>query len=91
MKHEAILRVKFCSPAEADLADRSLAPDNRPLPPYLDLRVERGGEELVYRVSCRDRPIQTLLSTLDDIIQALILVEPIICADKSRSKDDEPG
>ncbi|MCS7145504.1 MAG: KEOPS complex subunit Pcc1 [Nitrososphaerota archaeon] len=79
MKHEAVLRIKFCSPAEAELANHSLEPDNKPLPSYLRLDVERTQEELVYRVSCIDRPIQTLLSTLDDIIRALILVEPIVC------------
>lgn len=79
MRHEAILVVRFCSQAEAEMAERSLAPDNQPLPPYLSLVVERRGGELVYKVACRDRPLQTLLSTLDDILQALIMVEPIVC------------
>ncbi len=79
MRHEAVLVIRFCSQAEAEMAERSLAPDNHPLPPYLSLSVERRGEELVYKVASSERPLQTLLSTLDDILQALLLAEPIIC------------
>ncbi|GBC70501.1 hypothetical protein HRbin02_00269 [Candidatus Calditenuaceae archaeon HR02] len=87
MRHEAILVVRFCSAAEAEIAERSLAPDNHPLPPYLNLGVERRGENLVYKVACNDRPLQTLLSTLDDILRALLIVEPIIC--ENRGEDAE--
>jgi hypothetical protein len=86
MRHEAVLVVRFCSQAEAEMAERSLAPDNNPLPPYLSLSVERRGEELVYKVACRERPLQTLLSTLDDILQALLLVEPIICEKRGEGR-----
>jgi len=86
LRHEAVFSVRFCSQEEAKMAERSLAPDNKPLPPYLSLEVDRVGEELIYKVACSGRPAQTLLSTLDDIIQALLLVEPIICEIREKGR-----
>lgn len=82
MRHEATLRVGFCDGREAEIAELALAPDNRPLPRGLSIGVERSGRELVYRVICRERPLESLLTTLDDIIQALILVERSVCSSR---------
>jgi len=83
MKCLAELRVRFCSIREAEMANRALQPDNTPLPPYLELHSENRGEELLCRISSLGRPIETIASTLDDIVQALILLEPIICEHSS--------
>jgi hypothetical protein len=79
MRHEALLEIRLCSPEEARIFDLSLQPDNTPLPPGLAIEVVRQAEKITYEVACSDRPLETLLSTLDDILRALIQVERVAC------------
>jgi hypothetical protein len=79
MRHEALLEIRLCSPEEARIFDLSLQPDNTPLPPGLTIKITRQDERIRYEVACSGRPVETLLSTLDDILRALILVERVVC------------
>ncbi len=79
MRHRALLMIRLCSDEEARIFDLSLAPDNKPLPRGISIAVKRRGRRVFYSVTCIDRPPETLLSTLDDIIRALILVEKVAC------------
>ncbi|MEM4238827.1 MAG: KEOPS complex subunit Pcc1 [Nitrososphaerota archaeon] len=90
MRYEATLRVRFCDQREAEIADLALSPDNKPLPNGLSISVERRGVELSYKISCEDRPLESLIATLDDIAQALILVERNTCNSYCAGREGRP-
>ena len=73
VKSEAELKMEFDSELTAELVMRSLQPDNEPLPKGLSITVSRDGHLLIFKVRS-ERPIMSLLATLDDIIASTILV-----------------
>jgi hypothetical protein len=75
----AELRVTFCDDRESEGALRSLLPDNEPLPPGLSIEMIRDGEVLVAEIAC-DRGVDSLLSTLDDLLASLNLAEKALCS-----------
>jgi hypothetical protein len=75
---KAELRVTFCDDRESEGALRSLLPDNEPLPPGLSIEMIRSGKVLVAEISC-ERGVDSLLSTLDDLLASLNLTERTLC------------
>lgn len=63
----AILEVVYPSEREARLVAAALSPDNRPLPKGLECEIYADKNVLVAKVAC-ERPILSLLTTLDDIL-----------------------
>ncbi len=76
---KAVLRVTFCDEGESEGALISLLPDNEPLPPGLTIEMVREGRDLVAEVSC-ERGVDSLLSTLDDLLTSLNLAERALCS-----------
>jgi len=79
VKSEAELRMKFETESAARLVEKSLQPDNEPLPKGLRIGVKRKGRLLVFKVSS-ERPLMSLLATLDDVIASAALVLKVIQA-----------
>ena len=79
VKSEAELRMKFETESAARLVEKSLQPDNEPLPKGLRIGVKRKGRLLVFKVSS-ERPLTSLLATLDDVIASAALVLKVIQA-----------
>ncbi len=76
---EAKLRMRFEDDSIADLIMKALQPDNEPLPRNLELSVRRSDDAVIFEIRA-NRPIQSILATLDDIIASTILALRIIHA-----------
>ena len=67
VESEAELCMEFEDEVLAELILRSLQPDNEPLPRGLAISVRRDGSKVIFRISSQ-RPVSSLLATIDDII-----------------------
>ncbi len=70
---EAELTMHFVNERIAELVMKSLAPDNEPLPRGLSIEMRQEGDAVIFKVLC-NRPVRSLLATLDDIISMSLLV-----------------
>lgn len=80
MMNRAEIRIRFCDPSEAQLVFKAINPDNAPLPKGMELRCEVSGDELLVTVETV-RPVESLLSTIDDLLNSIKLAETVICSD----------
>ncbi len=72
VKSSARLEIKFNTPKEAEIALRSIKPDNYPLPRGLQLSMEVRDNVVHVYVEC-ERTVSSLLTTLDDILSMMNL------------------
>lgn len=72
VKSSARLKIEFNSVKEAEIALRSIEPDNYPLPRGLKLSMEVKDNIVHVHVEC-ERTVSSLLATLDDILSMMNL------------------
>ncbi len=72
VKSEAELTLSFADPADAEIAERAVKPDNLPLPRGLRIEMSRRGGIIKVRVEC-ERTIASLLATVDDLLSMMLL------------------
>lgn len=76
MKAKVVVEVEFSSPLEAEVTLKTLLPDNAPLPKNMKLSMERKENILLIFLEYTGN-INTLLSTLDDILASMKIVEDV--------------
>lgn len=82
---EAEIRIKYESDEEAKAVARAVSPDNLRVPPGLTVKTFADGKCVVTKIVCK-RPLKTLMSTIDDLLQCMQVAEKALeVAKRSRS------
>lgn len=69
--------VEYQSQEQAETMIKSLMPDNKPLPKGILINMSAGGKEATIIVEGFCKP-ETLISTIDDVLECLCLAESLI-------------
>lgn len=72
VRSEADLLLSFGDVGEAEIAEKSVKPDNLPLPRGLRIEMERSGETVKVHIEC-ERTLASLLTTIDDLLAMMLL------------------
>ncbi|MEM1657687.1 MAG: KEOPS complex subunit Pcc1 [Candidatus Jordarchaeales archaeon] len=76
MNAKVVIEVEFSSSFEAEVTLKTLSPDNAPLPKNMKLSMERNENKLLIFLEYTGS-ISTLLSTLDDILASMKIIEDV--------------
>nr|MDO8078067.1 KEOPS complex subunit Pcc1 [Candidatus Freyarchaeota archaeon] len=71
------INIEYGNQEHAETLTKSLIPDNKPLPRNMSIDMTARGGEAKIIVDC-DCRVETLLSTIDDILASLYLAESLI-------------
>ncbi len=71
------ISIEYPNQKQAEIVTKSLIPDNKPLPKGISIDMSANGREANIIVECICKA-ETLLSTIDDILESLCLTESLI-------------
>jgi hypothetical protein len=77
LQMRAKISIEYRNQKQAEIVTKSLIPDNKPLPKGISIDMSANGREANIIVECVCKP-ETLLSTIDDILESLCLTETLI-------------
>ncbi|MEM3587189.1 MAG: KEOPS complex subunit Pcc1 [Candidatus Jordarchaeaceae archaeon] len=80
------ISIEYQNQKQAEIIIRSLMPDNKPLPKGISINMTAEGRKANIVVECVCRP-ETLISTVDDILEGVCLAEGIIFNNKEEEKE----
>ncbi|MGQ9720850.1 MAG: KEOPS complex subunit Pcc1 [Candidatus Jordarchaeum sp.] len=81
----ANIKIEYQNQRQAEVATKSLIPDNKPLPRNISIEMGTMGKKAVIDVRCVCR-IETLLSTIEDILACLCLAESFFSLDGKKKE-----
>jgi hypothetical protein len=83
LQMRAKINIEYQNQKQAEVATKSLIPDNKPLPRNLSIDMFTTGSEANIDVECFCR-VETFLSTIDDILACLCLTESLILLNEEK-------
>ncbi len=72
------VNVPFSSNAEAKAAVKALIPDNVNFPDGLSMKIFSRGAMLAIQLSCKNVPVATILSTLDEVLEHISVSKKVM-------------
>lgn len=72
------VNVPFSSNAEAKAAVKALIPDNVNFPDGLSMKIFSRGATLAIQLSCKNVPVATILSTLDEVLEHISVSKKVM-------------
>jgi len=75
----AKIRVSFSNPREAEAASKALQPDDAETPSYLKVETVSKGRYVESNIVCEGK-LETLISTVDDILGSVVMVKKTLSA-----------
>jgi len=75
----AKIRVSFSNPREAEAASKALQPDDAETPSYLKVETVSKGRYVESNIVCEGK-LETLISTVDDILGSVVMVKETLSA-----------
>jgi hypothetical protein len=82
---KAKIRVSFSNPREAEAVSKALQPDDAETPSYLKVETISKGRYVESKIVCEGK-LETLISTLDDILGSIVMVKKTLCATRTSTK-----
>ena len=79
---EAEITLCYGTEREAEAVAEAVSPDNVRVPPGLTVRTAREGARVVTVVRC-EKGLETLMSTIDDLLMAVQVAEKAVAAGRS--------
>lgn len=73
------MEARFNDAGEAEIVLLALSPNNKPLPPGLELEARREGTSILVSIKS-SRPLLSLLHTADDILSKMVLAKKTLNA-----------
>jgi len=80
---KAKIRVPFSNPREAEAVSKALQPDDAETPSYLKVASVSKGRYVESNIVCKGK-LETLISTVDDILGSIVMVKKTLSATRSR-------
>ena len=85
MKSSLRMEARFNDAREAEIVVLALSPNNKPLPPGLELEARREGTSILVSIKS-SRPLLSLLHTADDILSKMVLAEKTLNATENPAR-----
>jgi len=82
---KAKIRVSFSSPREAEAVSKALQPDDAEAPSYLKVQTTFKGRCVESNIVCEGK-LETLISTVDDILGSIVTVKKTLSAARMSMK-----
>ena len=73
-----LVNVPFSSNGEAKAAVKALIPDNVNFPDGLSMKIFSRGATLAIQLSCKNVPVATVLSTLDEVLEHISVSKKVM-------------
>jgi len=73
-----LVNVPFSSNDEAKAAVKALIPDNVNFPDGLSMKIFSRGATLAIQLSCKNVPVATILSTLDEVLEHISVSKKVM-------------
>jgi len=73
-----LVNVPFSSNGEAKAAVKALIPDNVNFPDGLSMKIFSRGATLAIQLSCKNVPVATILSTLDEVLEHISVSKKVM-------------
>lgn len=86
LQMKAKISIEYQNQKQAEIVTKSLIPDNKPLPKGISIDMSAKGRKANIIVECICKP-ETLISTVDDILESLCLTESLIPIRESKQED----
>ncbi|MDX1814066.1 MAG: KEOPS complex subunit Pcc1 [Candidatus Bathyarchaeia archaeon] len=80
---EAEIRLSYQNEREAEAVAKAVEPDNIEVPIGLFIETVRNGSDVLTKIECQTR-LQTLISTIDDLLACVSVAEKAFIVAKSR-------
>lgn len=82
---KAKIRVSLSNSKEAEAVSKALQPDDAETPSYLKVTTISKGRYIESEIICQGR-LETLISTIDDILSSVVLVKKTLSATRTSMK-----
>lgn len=89
MQHPVIkssIEIRFETAEEAEVVFRALKPDDKPVPPGLEVETKRIENTVVVEIIC-SRGLASFLATVDDVLRMASVSEKVLQKTYSRHRD----
>ena len=82
---KAKIRVSLPNPREAEAVSKALQPDDVETPSYLKVETISKGRYVESNIACEGK-LETLISTVDDILGSIVMVKKALSATRTSMK-----
>jgi hypothetical protein len=82
---KAKIRVSLSNSGEAEAVSKALQPDDAETPSYLKVSTISEGKYVESNIICEDK-LETLISTVDDILGSIVMVKKTLSAMRTSMK-----
>jgi len=82
---KAKIRLSFSNSKEAEAVSKALQPDDAETPSYLKVETISKGRYVESNIVCEGK-LETLISTVDDILGSIVMVKKTLSATRTSTK-----